>query len=208
MLQIRDLRHEYSGRAVLSVPAWHVPRGESSLVIGPSGSGKSTLLGAISGLLTPTAGSVKVDGEDITRLPGARRDAFRARRIGLVPQTLHLIGVLSARENLRLARRLAGLPADDAWIDACLERVGLAAHAARRPADLSTGEAQRVAVARAIVNKPALILADEPTSALDDASCERSLALLREEAAACGATLIIATHDRRIRDRFASRLEL
>jgi putative ABC transport system ATP-binding protein len=208
MLAIRGLRHAYAGRTVLAVPSWDVPRAEACLVIGPSGSGKSTLLAAIAGLLTPTAGSVSLEGEDITRLSGARRDALRARRIGLVPQTLHLIGVLSARENLRLARRLAGLPPDDAWIDACLERVGLAEHAARRPADLSVGEAQRVAVARAIVNRPALILADEPTSALDDASCDQALRLLREEAAACGASLVIATHDRRIREHFARRLEL
>src|SRR6476659_4036637 len=152
MLQIRELRHEYGGRTVLSVPAWDVPAGEAALVLGPSGSGKSSLLAAICGLLSPTAGSVRVAGEEVTVLGGARRDAFRARHVGLVPQTLHLIPVLDARDNVRLARRLAGLPDDSAHVDACLAGLGLAALARRRPADLSVGEAQRVAIARAVVN--------------------------------------------------------
>jgi putative ABC transport system ATP-binding protein len=208
MLEIRNLRHEYNGRTVLSVAAWEVPKGEASLVLGPSGSGKSTLIGAIAGLVTPAAGSVRVAGEEVTALSGAKRDAFRARHVGLVPQTLHLIGVLDVRANLRLARRLAGVPADEAWIEGCLERLGVTALAGQRAANLSVGEAQRVAIARAIVAKPQLILADEPTSALDDANCERALRLLLDQASACGATLVIATHDRRIRDHFARRLEL
>jgi len=208
MLEIRDLRHDYAGRTVLSVPAWDVAKGEASLVLGPSGSGKSTLLGAISGLLTPTAGRIRLAGEEVTGLPPVRRDAFRARHVGLVPQTLHLIGVLSARDNLRLARRLAGLPDDGAWIDACLESLGILMLAARKASELSVGEAQRVAIARAVVNRPTLILADEPTSALDDANCEKAVRLLRDQAAACGATLVIATHDQRIRAQFAHRLEL
>ncbi|MGZ5033144.1 MAG: ABC transporter ATP-binding protein [Usitatibacter sp.] len=208
MLEIRDLRHEYNGRTVLSVPSWDVAKGESSLVLGPSGSGKSTLLAAIAGLLTPTAGRITLAGEEVTGLSPVRRDAFRARNVGLVPQTLHLIGVLSARDNLRLARRFANLPADGDWIDACLESLGLAQLAERKAAELSVGEAQRVAIARAVVNRPALILADEPTSALDDANCEKAVRLLRDQAAACGATLVIATHDRRIRSHFTHRLEL
>lgn len=208
MLEIRDLHHEYAGRTVLRVPSWDVARGEASLVLGPSGSGKSTLLAAICGLLAPTAGRIKLAGEEVTGLSAMRRDAFRARHVGLVMQTLHLIGVLSARDNLRLARRLASLPEDDAWIDACLARLGLAGVAARKASGLSVGEAQRVAIARAVVNRPELILADEPTSALDDANCEKAIALLREQAAACGATLLVATHDQRIRGQFARRLEL
>jgi putative ABC transport system ATP-binding protein len=208
MLEIRDLRHEYNRRTVLSIPAWEVPKGEASLVIGPSGSGKSTLIGAIAGLVTPTAGSVKVAGEEVTSLRAVKRDAFRARHIGLVPQALHLISVLDVRGNLRLARRLAGLAPDEAWLEACLARLGIAQLAGHKAANLSVGEAQRVAIARAVVAKPALILADEPTSALDDANCERALQLLLDQAAACGATLVIATHDRRIRDSFSRRLEL
>jgi putative ABC transport system ATP-binding protein len=208
MLEIRGLQHQYAGRTVLQVPEWDVPRGEAALVLGPSGSGKSTLLAAICGLLTPTSGRIRVAGEDVTALPGARRDAFRARHVGLVPQTLHLIGVLDARDNVRLARHLAQLPRDDRWIDECFTRLGVGPVATRRAADLSVGEAQRVAIARAIANRPPLLLADEPTSALDDAACERAIDLLLGEAAASGSTLVVATHDRRIRDRFSRCLTL
>jgi putative ABC transport system ATP-binding protein len=208
MLEIRGLRHEYAGRTVLSVPAWDVAQGDSSLVLGPSGSGKTTLLNVIAGLATPTAGTVRVAGEELTRLAPAARDAFRARKVGLVLQTLHLIGVISVRENLRLAQRLAGAAVDDARIDEVLASLAISSLAGARARDISVGEAQRVAIARAVVNRPALILADEPTSALDDANCGKALALLLEQAAACGATLVVATHDNRIRSRFARRLEL
>lgn len=208
MLEIRGLRHDYDGRTVLSVPSWDVAQGDSSLVLGPSGSGKTTLLNVIAGLATPTAGTVRVAGEEVTRLSPAARDAFRARRVGLVLQTLHLIGVVSVRENLRLAQRLAGAEVDDARIDEVLASLAIPALSGARARDISVGEAQRVAIARAVVNRPALILADEPTSALDDGNCEKALALLLEQAAACGATLLVATHDNRVRGRFARRLEL
>lgn len=208
MLEIRGLRHRYDGRTVLSVPEWDVPVGEASLVLGPSGSGKSTLLNAIAGLATPAEGTIRIGGEAMTGIAPAARDALRARRIGLVLQTLHLIGVVSVRENLRIAQRLAGLPVDDARIDEVLASLGIAALAGAKARRLSVGEAQRVAIARAVVNRPALILADEPTSALDDANCGKALALLLDQAKASGATLVVATHDNRIRDRFARRLEL
>ena len=208
MLEIRNLRHEYAGRTVLDVPSWDVGKGESSLVLGPSGSGKTTLLNVIAGLATPTSGTLRVAGEEITRLSPSARDAFRARKVGLVLQTLHLIGVVSVRENLRLAQRLAGSPVDDSRIEEVLASLAVASLAGARARDISVGEAQRVAIARAVVNRPALILADEPTSALDDANCEKALALLLAQAAACGATLLVATHDNRIRGRFSRRLEL
>jgi len=208
MLEIRGLRHQYEGRTVLSVPSWDVLRGEASLVLGPSGSGKSTLLNAIAGLATPTEGTIRVAGEAMTGIAPAARDALRASRIGLVLQTLHLIGVVTVRENLRIAQRLAGLPPDDARIDEVLANLGIANLAGAKARQLSVGEAQRVAIARAVVNRPPLILADEPTSALDDANCEKALALLLDQAQATGATLVVATHDNRIRERFAKRLEL
>ena len=208
MLEIHDLRHEYAGRTVLSVREWSVPQGEASLVIGASGSGKSTLIGIVAGLVSPTAGRVGVAGEEITSMGALARDAFRAANIGLVPQTLHLIGVVSVRDNLRIAQRLAGRAVDDGTIDSVLGSLGIEALAGNKARDLSVGEAQRVAIARALVNRPRLLLADEPTSALDDANCDKALALLLAQAAACAATLVIATHDRRIRGHFTRALEL
>jgi putative ABC transport system ATP-binding protein len=208
VIAVRDLRHAYAGPSVLSIDEWSVPQGEASLVLGASGSGKSTLLAILSGLLKPQAGKIRVAGHDVEALGARERDAFRACNVGIVLQKLHLIGVLTVRENLKLARRLAGFPDDVAPIDASLAALGIAGLASRKAASLSVGEAQRVAIARAVVNGPRVILADEPTAALDDASCEKALALLLERAASCGATLVVATHDRRIAGYFTRRLEL
>lgn len=208
MLEIRGLRHDYGGRTVLSVPSWDVEAGAASLVLGPSGSGKTTLLNVIAGLATPTAGTVRIAGEEVTRLTAAGRDAFRARNVGLVLQTLHLIGVVSVRENLRLAQHLALSRIDDTRVDEVLAGLGIGWLAGAKASDISVGEAQRVAIARAVINRPALILADEPTSALDDANCVKALDLLVEQARACAATLLVATHDNRIQGRFATRLAL
>jgi len=208
LLAIRGLRHDYAGRTVLAIDAWDVPQGEACVVLGPSGSGKSTLLALIAGLLTPTSGTVSVAGREMAALSPAERDRFRARHVGLVLQTLHLIGVLSVGENLRVARELAGLPEDVQAVEATLEMLGIAALAGRRAAGLSVGEAQRVAIARALVNRPQLILADEPTAALDDDNCEKAVRLRRDQAAACGATLVVATHDQRVKPHFARSLAL
>ena len=208
MLSVRGLRHAYSGRTVLSIDEWDVPQGEACLVMGSSGSGKSTLLAIIAGLLSATSGSVKVGDTEVTNLTPAQRDRFRARAIGLVPQTLHLIGVLTVRENLGLARDVAGVEADCAAIDGALAALGIGELAGQRASHLSVGEAQRTAVARAVVNRPKLILADEPTAALDDVNCEKALALLTDQAKACGATLVVATHDRRLLPHFPRTLSL
>jgi len=208
VLAIRNLRHAYGDRSVLALEDWSVAQGEACLVLGPSGSGKSTLLAILSGLLAPLEGRVEVAGTEVTALKPRERDRFRARNVGLVLQRLHLIGVLGVRENLATARRLAGLPEDAGLIDATLVALGIGHLASRNASTLSVGEAQRVAIARAVVNRPRVILADEPTAALDDANCEKAIGLLMEHAAACGATLVVATHDRRIADHFTRRLEL
>jgi putative ABC transport system ATP-binding protein len=177
-------------------------------VLGLSGSGKSTLLHLIAGLLQPTRGQILVAGCDVTALRPVELDRFRGQTIGIVLQNLHLISAISVRDNLRLARSLAGLAEDRARLDRLLDELGLAGLADRRPPDLSQGEAQRVAIARAVINRPALILADEPTSALDDGNCAAVLRLLREQAEASGATLVIATHDQRLSPHFDQRLTL
>jgi len=177
-------------------------------VLGASGSGKSTLLHIISGLLRPSAGEVEVAGQALGKLERAALDHWRGRTVGIVPQRLHLVGSLTVAQNLALAQYLAGVPQDSARIGEVLASVGLAGRGDERPARLSHGEAQRAAVARSVVNRPSLLVADEPTSNLDDANCAAALDLLESQAASCGATLVIATHDRRARERFAHRLEL
>jgi putative ABC transport system ATP-binding protein len=208
VLVLDGLVRAYGARTVVAIPEWTVAAGQHSLILGPSGSGKSTLLHLIAGLLRPSRGRVLVTERDLAALTPAELDALRGRTIGIVLQRLHLIPALTVRDNLRLARTLARLPPDSVRIDALIADLGLRALAGTRPDRLSQGEAQRVAIARAVVNRPALILADEPTSALDDANCETVLALLCAQAEACGATLVIATHDARLIEHFGHRLEL
>lgn len=208
IVEVRALRYEIGRRLILALPEWSVRAGEHSLILGPSGSGKTTLLHLIAGLLRPTAGSVTVAGQDLGALGPAALDAFRGRHVGIVFQTLHLVSALTVAGNLRLARYLAGLPRDEDRILQVLESLGVRERADARPRDLSQGEAQRVAIARAVVNGPTLILADEPTSALDDRNAAAVLDLLQEQAVACGATLVIGTHDGRVQERFARRLDL
>jgi putative ABC transport system ATP-binding protein len=208
VLVLEGLARAYGARTVVAIPLWTVATGQHSLILGPSGSGKSTLLHLIAGLLRPSRGRVLVAGQDLAALTSAQLDAFRGRMIGIVLQRLHLIAALTVRDNLRLARTLARLPPDPERIDTLIADLGLAALAGARPSRLSEGEAQRVAIGRAVVNHPALILADEPTSALDDANCAAVFTLLRAQAEASGATLVIATHDARLQPFFQHRLEL
>jgi len=208
MISIEGLRHRYGDRQVLALDAWRAEAGERWLVLGASGSGKTTLLCIVGGLLRPSAGRVAVDGQDLGALSGAALDRFRGRRIGFVPQKLHLIPSLAVDENLLLAQYLAGVAQDRARVAEVLGALGIAERARARPAELSHGQAQRVALARAVINRPSLILADEPTSNLDDAHCAQAVELLESQAAACGATLVVATHDQRVRARFEKRIEL
>jgi putative ABC transport system ATP-binding protein len=208
MIAVESLRHRYRATTVLALDAWRAAAGEHCLVLGASGSGKTTLLGIVAGLLRPSEGRVEVAGEDLGRLSGPALDRFRGRHIGFVPQKLHLIAHLDVEANLVLAQFMAGVKQDRVRVREVLAAVGLADRRGAMPAELSHGQAQRVAVARAVVNRPQVILADEPTSNLDDAHCTATLELLESQAAACGATLVIATHDQRARSRFAARIEL
>lgn len=130
--------------------------------------------------------------------PQARRDAWRARRVGVLPQRLHLSEALNVFDNLALAPWAAGLPVDGAAIHRTLALLGLSARADHRPHQLSGGEAQRVALARAVLLRPRLLLADEPTASLDDEAAAQALDLLQQCCRACGASLVVATHDRRV----------
>ena len=199
MLELRDVRHAYGPNTVLDVPEWVVDRGEAWLVAGPSGSGKTTLLHVIAGLVTPTSGRVVVAGTDVGALGAGERDRWRGRTVGIVPQRLHLIGAVDVADNLRLAQRLAGIDVDEARIAALLEALQIAGLSNRHPHQLSQGQAQRVAIARAVVNRPAIVLADEPTANLDDAHAAAALELLRTQAIEAGATLVVASHDARVR---------
>lgn len=208
MFTLRDLRHAYEGREVLRVEDWRAAQGEHWLVLGPSGSGKTTVLHVLAAILRPTGGSITVAGQNLAALSPAGLDRFRGRHIGIVMQRLHLIGSLAVMDNLLLAQYLAGVPQDRARALEVLASLDLADKAGAFPHELSFGQAQRVAVARAVVNRPQLLLADEPTSNLDDARCAQALELLQAQASSCGATLVIATHDQRVKARVANQYVL
>ena len=209
MIAVRDLLFGYPGGFGLNVPALDVPAGGSVAVIGPSGSGKSTLLGLLSGELTPRAGRIAVDGQDVGALDPAARRLFRLRRVGFVFQDFPLVDWLDATDNVLLPYRL-GLtpdPAPPSRARSLLDRLGVGALASRRPASLSQGERQRVAIARALVTRPAVVLADEPTAGLD-APRAAEVARLLVEATGEGAALVVVTHDPALVGFFGATLDL
>lgn len=181
-----------------------VAQGEFVSLLGPSGSGKTTLISMIGGLLTPTSGTIRVGGTTVSDLAGRQLTAFRAERVGFVFQSANLVPFLSARENMlwvaslrrergRAARRAASQRADQ-----LLEELGLAGRAGNVPEQLSGGERQRVAIGRALMNDPDLVLVDEPTAALDTAMGRQVVQLLRREIKDRGKTGIMVTHDLRM----------
>ncbi|MDW8263656.1 MAG: ABC transporter ATP-binding protein, partial [Phycisphaerales bacterium] len=180
-------------------------------LIGASGSGKTTLLHLIAGILTPDRGSIRfTNGStvDIAALPEAQRDVFRGRTIGYVFQTHHLLAGFSALENVLLGMSFAGKAADRGWARHLLEEVGLGDRLHHKPAKLSLGQQQRVAVARALANRPKLVLADEPTGALDAASAGQVLDLIRRLCAEVKASLLLVTHDMNVAQQLPRRVHL
>jgi putative ABC transport system ATP-binding protein len=207
-LSTRGVTLMRGGRVFAALPDLSVARGRSVALLGASGSGKTTALLALAGIRAPAGGEIVVENRAIWSLAPAERDRFRGRHIGLVFQSFHMIDAVSVGDNLALAARCAGVPRDPARVTRLLQRLGIAGLRSRRADRLSHGQAQRVAVARALHNGPAVILADEPTSALDDANARSLLALLREQAAAEQAALVVVTHDRRVIDAVDAVVEM
>ena len=174
-----------------------VPRGQLTAVMGPSGSGKSTLMHVLAGLDRPTAGQVLIGGEDITGMGDKELTLMRRRHIGFVFQFFNLLPMLTAEENVMLPSSIAGKKPDRDWVEAVIQRVGLADRRSHRPSELSGGQQQRVAVARALVSEPTILFADEPTGNLDSTTSAEILDLLREAVDAYGQTTLMVTHDPR-----------
>jgi putative ABC transport system ATP-binding protein len=207
MVRLTDVRKEYGETAALAGVSLDIRAGEAVAVMGPSGSGKSTLLNMIAGLDRPTSGTVTVRGEDITAMGEAALARYRRRRIGMVFQFFNLLDDLPVLENVMLAAQLLGTPRKQAQLRAMelLDELGIADRRNAYPVVLSGGERQRVGVARALMNRPALLLADEPTGALDSRAGEQVMDLLLD-LHQIGQTLLIVTHDERLATRCADRV--
>jgi putative ABC transport system ATP-binding protein len=203
-VELNDVKFAYTSSVpVLDIPTLSLNRGDKAFVFGPSGSGKTTLLGILAGILQADAGTVRVLGHDLTRMSGAARDAFRGAHVGYIFQMFNLIPYLNVLENIMLPcqvnkqqrQRLGAVPVAEA-AQQLAERLGISDLTATSVLKLSVGQQQRVAVARALLGAPEIIIADEPTSALDTDYREQFLALLFESCAHTGATLIFVSHDR------------
>ena len=199
MIAIRNLSMRLSsgGRevSILDDITLEVPAKQFLAIVGPSGSGKSTLLGLIAGMDAPTAGTISLDGRDITNLSEDELARLRREMVGYVFQSFHLIPTLTARENVAVPLELAGDPEAAHKADVLLRAVGLEARGHHYPAQLSGGEQQRVAVARAFANRPAILLADEPTGNLDTTTGQQVIDLLIRLNRDHGSTLVLVTHD-------------
>src|SRR5436190_5898251 len=209
MIRIERLRFGYrNGEDVLCLDDFILEPQSNVLVVGPSGCGKTTLLHLIAGLLVPTDGCVVVDGQDLAALSPAARDRFRGRHIGIVLQQFHLLPTLTAMQNLLVAQTIAGLPADRSAAHSMLNALSVDERVDAYPHELSIGQQQRVAIARALVNRPKLLLADEPTSNLDDEACASVADLLLSATQQHAVSLVIATHDTRLKAKITQQLAL
>jgi putative ABC transport system ATP-binding protein len=195
----RDLKREY-GEGESAVHALRgvsvdIPRGQFTAVMGPSGSGKSTLMHLLAGLDRPTAGTVEIDGQDVTKMDDGDLTDLRRRHVGFIFQFFNLLPMLTAEENMVLPLELAGTKANDGWVETLIEKIGLGDRRTHRPAELSGGQQQRVAIGRALVSRPTVLFADEPTGNLDSSTGEEILTLLRESVDELDQTTVMVTHD-------------
>jgi putative ABC transport system ATP-binding protein len=206
LLHTSNLKFTHPGQPTLSFPDIKLDSKEAIVILGQSGSGKTTLLNLLAGLMKPQSGEVLLDGTDLSKLSSQQLDQFRGGEIGIVFQKPHLISAISVIENLELAKYFSKKPGQN--IMTLLAELGIAQKANSSVLTLSEGEAQRVSIARALVNNPKLILADEPTSSLDDEHASAVVELLKSQAEKIGAGLVIVTHDQRVKAHFSKFVEV
>ena len=208
MIKTSALSYQYEKANPIEFPDFEVKSGEDLLILGRSGIGKSTLLHLLAGLLTPKTGIVEIAGQNLGKLRGNERDNFRGRNLGIVFQQFHFVQSLTLWENLLLTQFLARSEQRKSEIEEGLKKLSLVDQAKKYPKNMSHGQQQRALIAAALLKKPNVILADEPTSSLDDYNCGQVIELLRKQTQDLGATLVVITHDSRLKAQFERRLDL
>ncbi|WP_299520329.1 ABC transporter ATP-binding protein [Winogradskyella sp.] len=208
MIQTKDLTYAYDDSEQFSFPDINIKPGKHAIILGPSGIGKTTLLYLLAGLLQPNKGSVSIEGTELNSLSRSEIDRFRGENIGLVFQQYHFVKSLNVSDNLRLRQSFPKSSLDKTRRLELAERLGLSEHLSKKVTNLSQGQQQRLSIALGLIHKPKVILADEPTSNLDDKNCDKVIELLKEEAKICNSSLIIITHDYRVKSHFENQIIL
>ncbi len=207
MLELSNIKKSYlqpngENVPILDIPSYRIDSGEQAVLIGPSGCGKTTLLHIIAGITRPDQGKVNLDGVDLTQFSEAGRDRIRAGKLGYVFQTFNLLPAFSALENVLLGMSFAKKKLSHDRARYLLDRVGLSHRASNKPQAMSVGEQQRVAVARALANRPAVLLADEPTANVDPNNQRQIVDLIRETCEEDDVSLLMVTHSKEVADQF------
>ena len=207
-IKFNNVSYQYKGGSSISFPQLEIAKGETCLVIGESGVGKTTCLHLMAGLMKPSVGEVVINGTSIQGLSQSEMDHFRGKNVGVIFQQNHFISALNVLENVLISQYLSGAKRDEAFGKELLSRLGIANKASKKTTNLSQGERQRVSIARAIAARPSIILADEPTSALDDTNTTEVFKLLKDQAEYLGSSLVIVTHDTRLKELIPHQIEL
>jgi len=208
MIASQDLRFSYSATKSFSFPDIHCNDSETLLILGQSGKGKTTLLHLLALLLQPDSGKISLNESSVEQLNASQLADIRAKKIGIIYQRAHFVSALSVLDNILMPNYLSGRKEDKEKAAYLSEQLGFADHLAKKTNQLSQGEQQRVSIARALMNDPNVILADEPTSSLDDENCEKVIGLLKKQSSIISASLVVVTHDQRLKNEFSNRVFL
>ena len=208
MIATQNLTFAYAADKQFLFPDFSCADRETMLILGKSGKGKTTFLHLMALLLKPTGGKIQINNQEISQLSVSSAADFRAKNVGIIYQKPHFVHALSVMDNLLLSNYLAGKNQAKDKAQHLAENLGFAEHLSKKTTQLSQGEQQRVSIARALMNSPSVILADEPTSSLDDDNCLKVIDLLKKQIQEIGASLVVVTHDQRLKDVFAQSIEL
>ena len=200
ILSIKNIVHQYPDGKTIKFEDFTLQEHSTTLILGESGSGKSTLLHLLGGLMKPTKGAITLKNEEISSYSQSKLDKLRGEQVGIIFQKDHFVASLTVLENILLAQYLGSGNEDKSYAMSLRHRLGIKGLAHKKTITLSQGEKQRASIARALANKPSIILADEPTSALDDHNCTEVINLLKEQSQLAGSTLVIVTHDNRLKE--------